>query len=130
MTRLNDDVGVALVKEICPICGKEVDGPILIGNTFNKKHATQINNLNGKPIGFAKEPCPECKSWIDKGCFFIIGIDVSKTDDMRNPYRSGHIVGIKRESEFYKNLDPGFKKHDAVYMDYLEMERIGLIQSV
>lgn len=128
MTRLSDTVGIACAKELCPICCKEIDGPILIGNRFSKKRAEQINNLNGKVIGFAKEPCENCKELIDKGCFFVIGIDISKTDDMSNPYRSGHIVGIKRDSNFYRSLDPGFRRKDALYMDYNVMIQIGLIQ--
>lgn len=37
MSRLSDEVGVALVKEACPICCKPIDGSILIGKRFNKK---------------------------------------------------------------------------------------------
>lgn len=130
MSRLSDNFGVALVKEACPICCKEVDGPIIIGKNNSKTKAKAINDMHGKVVGFAKEPCPKCKELIDNGCFFIIGIIASKSDDMSNPYRSGHIVGISRESKFYKSLDPGFRKKDAVYMDSQQMLKLGLLKEL
>ena len=123
-----DDLGIALVKEICPICCKEQDGPMLMGTTFSKKKAEEINKLHGKVIGCSKKPCPECQSWIDKGAIFIIGINIEKTEDMNNPYRSGHIIGIKRDSDFIQQLPEEYKTKNAIFMDYKQMITVGLIK--
>ena len=127
MSDMSDDFGIALVKEACPICCKEMDGPIIIGKERNKKRAREINAMNGKVINFADNPCPECQKLIDEGCFFIIGIDPNKTTDMNNPYRTGHIVGISKECDFYKFLPEESKQFKAIFMDYKEMIKFGLI---
>ena len=120
---------VALVKELCPICCKEIDGPIIMNSVLTEKHAKEVEDMQGKVIDFAEKPCKECQSYIDKGAFFVIGVDSEKTDDWNNPYRSGHLVGIKRESDFVRNLPEQYKKKDAVFMDYREMQKIGLINN-
>ena len=127
---MENTFGVALVKRICPICGKEVESEseILIGKKASKKNAQKINEMNGKAVGFASKPCPECQEWIDKGAYFIIGVDADKTDDFKNPYRSGHLVGISRESEFFKALPEDYQKKNAAFMDYREMMAYGMIE--
>lgn len=127
MSRLSDKVGVALAKEACPICCRPMDGPILIGKKVGKKYAENVNKMNGQLIGWSDKPCPECQKLIDEGCFFIIGVDVEKTEDNNNPYRSGHIVGITKECDFYKQLPDECKKSDAILMDYKVMMKVGLI---
>ena len=52
--------------------------------------------------------------------------DVEQSDD-ENLYRTGHIIGIKKESEFVQNLLEKYKKHNAIYLDYKEMIRLGMI---
>lgn len=128
MSRLSDEVGVALAKEACPICCKPIDGPILIGRKIGKRYAENVNKMNGQLIGWSKNPCPDCQKLINEGCFFIIGVDGSKTDDPNNPYRSGHIVGISKECEFYKLLSDEVKEHNGIYMDYRDMKKYGFIQ--
>ena len=127
MSSLADEVGIALVKELCPICCKEIDGPIIIGKKFSEKKAKEINEMQGKVVGFADKPCPECQKLIDKGCFFIIGVDVDKTDDYSNPYRSGHIVGITKDCDFYNMLPEDCKKSVAMLRNYKDMIKVGLI---
>lgn len=126
---MSKDFGLALVKELCPICCKEMDGPIIMGNTFNAKRAKQINEMNGQVIGFSDKPCPECQKHIDDGCFFIIGIDADKTEDFGNPYRSGHIIGIKKECDFVQNLEKKLRNHNYIFMDYKNMIACGMIKN-
>ena len=125
----NVDLGVALVKYVCPICGKinEDDSAIVMNKRLTKSEAKKVEAMNGQVVGFSDKPCKECQSCIDKGAFMIIGVDADKTDDMQNPYRSGHLVGIKKTSEFYKHLPDEYKKKDAVFMDYREMAKVGMI---
>lgn len=121
---------MALVNRVCPVCGKvnESASEIIIGKKMVKTDDTEIQKLHGKVVGFSEKPCKECQEWIDKGAFFIIGIDADKSENMSNPYRSGHLVALKKESEFVKNLPEEYKKKDAVFMDYKEMKQLGMIE--
>ena len=123
-------LGVALLKYVCPICGQinEDASTIAINSLLTEKAAKEVEDMNHKVVGFSEKPCKECQSYIDKGAFFVIGIDSEKSNDMSNPYRTGHLVGIKRESEFVKHLPEEYQKKDAIYMDYREMKQLGMIE--
>lgn len=125
-------LGVALIKYACPICGQvnEDATAVALGSKFHdKKNVERVESMHNKIVGFSEKPCKQCQSILDQGALFIIGIDSEKSDDMSNPYRSGHLIGIKRESEFVKHLPEEYQKKDAIYMDYKEMEKIGLINN-
>lgn len=126
MSRMSEDFGLALAKELCPICAKEIDGPIIMGKVLSKKNAQKVNKMNGKVIGWSPKPCPECQKHIDNGVFFVIGIDIEKSND-DGLYRSGHIIGLKSDSDFVKDLTEEQRKHNAIYMDFREMIRCGMI---
>ena len=128
---MSSKVGAALLKYVCPICGQinEDASAIAINSLLTEKTAKEVEDMNNKIVGFSEKPCKECQSYIDKGAFFVIGIDSEKSDDMSNPYRTGHLVGIKRESEFVKHLPEEYQKKDAIYMDYREMEKFGMINN-
>lgn len=127
MSKLSDEVGIALAKEACPICCKPMDGPILIGKKIGKQYAKNVNKMNGQLIGWADKPCPECQKHIDNGVFFVIGIDIEKSTDKEGLYRSGHIVGLKSDCDFVKSLTEKQKEHHSIYMDFREMIRCGMI---
>lgn len=129
MSKVHDDLGCAVVKFACPICLKPVEDEtsIALGTRFSKANAERVNSMHNQIVGFSKKPCKECQEIIDKNALFIIGIDIEKSEK-DNPYRSGHIVAIKRESEFVQHLPEDFKKHDAIMMDYREMIQLGMIQ--
>jgi hypothetical protein len=126
---MSDKVGVALVKYACPICGQVKDDltAIAINKKLTKDDARKVEAMHDQVVGISDTPCKECQSYIDQGAFFVIGCDADKTDDMSNPYRSGHLVGIKKTSEFYQHLPDEYKKRDAVFMDYREMRQLGMI---
>lgn len=126
---------VALAKEICYICGKEVDGPILMNTKLTEKEANKIKELHQKPIGFTEKPCKECQENLKKA-FLIIGIDEEKTDFENLPegfYRSGHLVGVKKDiplvQEHIKKEVPEAIKKGYIFMDYRIMEKLGLINN-
>ena len=123
-------LGVALVKYVCPICGeaKEDLQAIVINTQLTESMAEKVEEMHDQVVGISDKPCKECQSYIDQGAFFVIGIDADKTEDIGNPYRSGHLVGIKKTSEFYKHLSDEYKKKDAVFMDYREMQALGMIK--
>lgn len=91
------NVGVALAKEVCPVCLKESDGPILMNTKLTEHHARKVESLHGQVVGFSEEFCPECKEHAKEGVFFV-GVDGSKTEDMNNPYRTGWLSCVKDEA--------------------------------
>lgn len=93
-------LGVALVKEACPICGKLQDGPIIMNSLLTEERAKQVEELHQKCIGYMKEPCDECKSMMEMG-FLVIGFVEKKTNLTERPinfYRSGNQWVLRRES--------------------------------
>lgn len=113
--------GIALVKYLCPICGKVAEENILIGGVVpdnyekltdealiaHKKKKFQesrdyVDSVNGKPIGWSNKCCDECAKNKDK-VVYIIGIDSEKSEP-NNPYRTGQIIGIKKDTPFIKQF--------------------------
>ena len=82
-------LGVALVKEACRVCGKLMDGPIIMNTRLSKPMAQKVEELHGKTTGYAKEPCQECQDMMKQG-ILLVGVVEAKTDDHNNPYRSGN----------------------------------------
>lgn len=91
------EIGVALVKEACKICGKTFDSSILMNSQLSKRKAEEVESLHGKVVGYSEEPCDDCKKLCEQG-FVIIGVIKELTDDKSNPYRSGNIWVIKNEA--------------------------------
>ena len=101
-----NNLGVALVKELCPICCKEIDGPIIMNRVLTEEYANNVENMHGKVIGFADHCCKECAKYKDEAVFFI-GIDESKCSShhLKDLYRPGQIVAIKKESNIMDYFD-------------------------
>ena len=101
----NGNLGVALVKELCPVCGKEIDGPIILNSILTENEAKKVKDLHNKVIGFANYCCEECSKYKDRVVFFI-SIDESKSskDSLKNLYRTGKISGIKKEADIIKSF--------------------------
>lgn len=99
-------IGTALVTYVCPICGKVADSAILINKQLTKKAAKEVNDLHNKSIGYSDNACEECSKYKDDVIFFI-GIIPEKSDNT-NVYRTGHIAGIKKDSDFVKNVPSEF----------------------
>ena len=120
------DFKVALCKELCPICGKEMDGPFVMNQVLTKEAANNVAALNGKVIGWADHCCKECAEYKDKAIFFI-GIDEEKSEP-NNPYRTGKMVGINKDSDFVtknKELDKFIiTLKDGAKMVYID-EKLG-----
>lgn len=104
-------LGVALAKEACPACGALVDGPILMNTKLTKKAAEETESLHGKVIGYLEKPCEKCQTLMSRG-FLLIGIDMDKTEDETNPYRSGHqwVISTESADKTFKdvNKDAGY----------------------
>lgn len=94
------NVEVALVKELCPVCCKEIDGPIIMNQMLTEKAAKEVKELEGKVIGFSDHCCEECAKHKDEVVYFV-GIDAEKSSSnkLEELYRTGQIVGIKKEAD-------------------------------
>lgn len=90
---------VALVKELCPVCCKEMDGPIIMNQDLTEEEAEKVKELNGKVIGFADHCCEECAKHKNEVVYFV-SIDAEKSSNkLEELYRTGQIVGIKKEAD-------------------------------
>ena len=121
----DETLGVALTKEICPICAKTEDGPIIMNTRLSKHEAKKVNDMHGKVLQYMKEPCQECQELMKQG-FILIGAVEKKTVDVTNPYRSGNIWVVKQEA-----ADEIFKPHGApksgvAFIDVNVAQEIGL----
>ena len=103
VVKMSNNLEVSLVKELCPVCGKEMDGPIIMNTVLTEKHAKKVRDLHNKVIGFADHCCEECAKYKDEAVFFV-SIDASKSsnDSLENLYRTGKISGIKKEADIIK----------------------------
>ena len=102
---MNNNLEVSLVKELCPVCCKEMDGPIIMNSILTEENAKNVKNLHNKVIGFADHCCEECSKYKDKVVFFV-SIDASKSskDSLENLYRTGKIIGIKKEADIIESF--------------------------
>lgn len=91
-----DVIGIALVKEACPLCGAKQDGPIVINRRLTPGEAEKVNLMHGQTIGYMEKPCSDCQEIMNQA-FLLIGIVEAKTDDPKNPYRSGNKWGVTHE---------------------------------
>lgn len=102
---MNNNLEVSLVKELCPVCGKEMDGPIIMNSILTENCAKEVKDLHNKVIGFANYCCKECAEYKDIAVFFV-SIDESKSSkgSLKDLYRTGKIVGIKKDSDIVKQF--------------------------
>ncbi len=125
-------MGVALTKEVCLLCYKEVDGPIVMNTVLTEKNAKQVEELQGKSIGYANEPCSECKHRMTQG-FILLGIDEEKTDFNNLPggfFRTGQYVVLRKESNFVQHLKetrPEIYKSGFTFIDQRALVKMGII---
>lgn len=89
--RLSEKHGVNPSVEQCFVCLKDV-GVVLFGKINAGRHARPADRDPQAPhkvcFGHNSEPCAECKKHMEMGVI-LISVDEAKTDDERNPYRTG-----------------------------------------
>lgn len=125
------DLEVSIVKYLCPICGEVTEEGIIMNSLLTEENARNIKDLNGKAIGYSNHVCKECSKY-SKEAIFIIGIDKTKSD--KEPYRTGDIIGIKRNSSLANHIKSYTKtlKDGSIYcfMDKKVGEDLGLWKSI
>ena len=131
---MSNNFAASLVKELCVICAKEIDGPIIMTKRLTPGNAKKVREMHGKAIGFSEEHCKECQENMKKA-FMFIGFDEEKSDLENLPegfYRTGHIVGTKKDiplvQEFVKEHNPSALKHGFIFMQLEVMKHFGLVK--
>lgn len=87
-------LGIALVNTLCPVCLTK-DDMIVMNQRLSEKNAKEIEEAHNKTIGYSKEPCDKCKSYMEQG-IVVIGVDIDKSTD-ESIFRSGHFSVVKEE---------------------------------
>ena len=123
------NLGVALTKELCVVCNKEVDGAIVMNRILTKSLANKVEEMHGKVVGLSDKPCPECLEAVGDGVY-IIEVDEKQTEDMSNPWRTGKQWGLKKEAiermfQGHKSLEQTLKKQ-ACFMPIESCDMFGL----
>lgn len=121
---MSKDLGVGIIYELCPICGKNANSSIIMNKVLRPKYAKQIEELNGKAIGFSKDACEECTKHKDE-CIYVIGIDPDKSDNssIQGLYRTGQIVGIRKDFPlFIDHPEMILKTNNSVQFCFIEEE--------
>lgn len=100
----NKKIHMALVYRACPCCGMkdEKQGEILMDTVFKLK--SEIEEAHNKVIGFGSF-CETCLEET-KDRVALVGVDMEKTEDENNPYRTGERILMKDE------VVPNFVKND------------------
>lgn len=122
------NLGISLVKYLCPICGEVADEGIIMNSLLTEKNAKAVEELNDKAVGFADHACKECAKYKDKVVYFI-GIDATKSES-NNPYRTGQLVGVKKDADIVSHCNKFIRtlKDNSQYcfIDKDAGEKIGL----
>lgn len=123
-----DNFKVSLVRYMCPICGGVAEEVIVANTRLTKKAASEVEELDGKAVGFSDHACKECSKYKDKVVFFI-GIDLEKSPS-EEVYRIGQVVGVRNDapliahlSKYIRSLKDGTR---FCFIDELAGKKIGL----
>jgi len=128
--------GVALSKEACPICGKIMDGAILLATLRTKTNMQRVDDMHGKVIGIAPKPCEECQELMKMGVIVVM-YDESKTDTTEkpfNPYRTGDFGVLRAEAverifEGWAGLQQTLKQR-VLFIDLETAEKTGILDGL
>lgn len=120
---MSKKLGVALVRELCPVCTKESDSSILINTRLTEKAATDVEKLHG--TNKWGDLCPACADMKTQG-FILIGAVEKKTTDATNPYRSGNIWCVKQEVAEQLFAPHGAPKSGIAFVDVTVAQQMEL----
>ena len=117
---MKNKIALAIVHELCPICGKPMNEHIIINTKAGCKKAKEIEELNNKAVGFSKDACEECSKYKDEA-IFIIAIN-EKLSDNKDLHRTGQIVGIKKDADIVSNFKVILSTDNGVKFIFMEEE--------
>ena len=98
--RLSEQHGVNPSLQQCYVCMKDV-GVILFGRLKGDQEAP-------RKVCIDKEPCDECKKWMEQG---VILISTRVGEEGDNPYRTGGWVVLKEDAVRRMPVDEALIEH-------------------
>jgi hypothetical protein len=104
--RISEKHGVNPMIPTCFFCGKDKNEIVLLGRLPNDKEAPMHGVIN-------KEPCDECKSFMEQG---VILVSVKDGTDRDNPYRTGGFVVITEDAA------------ERIFGDYIGKNRFAFVE--
>lgn len=118
----------------CPGCTTEIPGDVVINTRLTKGAAKKVEEMNGQVTGWSDKFCDECQGYADQG-IILVTIDESKTDDPKNPWRTGGFFVvtedyIKRLMEDTKVLLERTLEKRMTYIEHELAEQLGLFRHV
>jgi len=114
--KISKKYGVNPSVDTCYICGKEY-GVVLFGTSYKDKNGKTAEAPRTVCTG---NICPDCQKIIDDGGVFII--ETEDKTDKKNPYRTGRLVAIKKESAERIFQEGSYKSIN--YMEHSTFETI------
>lgn len=95
--RLSKQYGVNPSVLQCPICGKEF-GLALFGSGLKDKKTHKTIEAP-RVMAMPGHYCDDCNKVLNQGgCFFIEVKDEDANNQVKNPYRTGRVIAIKKEA--------------------------------
>lgn len=83
--RLSPNHGLNASIDLCFFCGEE-KGLVLPGMLKGDVEAP-------REAAWSKEPCDQCKGWMEKGVM-LVEVNEELTTDRQNPWRTGRLVVV------------------------------------
>ena len=108
-----NNLSVALTVELCPVCLAEMDGAIIMNSVLTEKNAKEVEDLNGKVVGYSEHICDKCKEEIGDGIYLIAAKDDDSGEDS---IRTGRVVGITKDC-FEMCFDMPFPEKQFAYIE-------------
>jgi hypothetical protein len=88
--RLSERHGVNPTIPMCFFCGQQKNEIVLMGKLKGDAEAP-------KGVVFDQTPCDKCREYMAQGVI-LISVDEKKSDDNRNPWRTGGWVVVKTKA--------------------------------
>jgi len=101
---LHPEHGVNPTITQCFLCGGDKNEIAMLGARYKEKAPMHMC--------IDKEPCDQCKKYMDMGVLLIC---VKDNSDEENPYRTGHIAVIKLEAA--KNIFDNIGDNRAAFIE-------------
>lgn len=124
----DNNLGVALTKDACPVCGAEQDGDIVLNSILTPQRADAVRDLHGKVVSF--KWCDECKKVVASGGVWLVEVDPTRSaahgNTLRpeNAYRTGNAWAITREAA--ERVFVGVKVEALMFIDQQAARALGL----
>jgi hypothetical protein len=131
-----DEIGVALVKRLCPVCCEKHDGGIVMNTIISKYETARVEKLHQQVVGFLDKPCKNCEK---EGFIHLVGIIPEKSDTSlangSGVYRAGMGAAIRKEVfyEVFEGLADSLKnqinKNNWCFVDKKVIEHLEKISN-